>query len=156
MDCLEWIPREGDHQQSLPHASKHKEGGCASSRKKAKFVVTETVPEVCYEERTTPGNNRSEYQALNLTDAEHRRVHQEDHRKVGLHDLWPRRALESSRGRHRTWTRGGRAPARMLAKHKTLGGKHEELSQLQAEQEKGTPRTKMFRREPLIKLTVSS
>ena len=47
----------------LTHPSTRKE--VVHSPEKAKFIVTETVPEVCYEERTIPGNNRSEYQALN-------------------------------------------------------------------------------------------
>ena len=43
----------------------------------------------------------------------------------------------------------------MLAEHKTLGEKHEELSQLQAEQEKELSRTRMIRRNPLVKTVTS-
>ena len=49
---------------------------------KEKFIVTETVPEICYEERPIPGNNRSEYLALIQADAEHRRVHQKTTEKL--------------------------------------------------------------------------
>ena len=122
---------------------------------KDKSIVTETISEVCYEERTIPGNNRSEYQALIQADAEHRRVHQKTTEKLvdmisAQEELQKAREADIARGLVEAEALHG-----MLAEHKTLGEKHEELSQLQAEQEKELSRTRMIRRNPLVKTVTS-
>ena len=122
---------------------------------KDKSIVTETISEVCYEERTIPGNNRSEYQVLIQADAEHRRVHQKTTEKwvdmiSAQEELQKAREADIARGLVEAEALHG-----MLAEHKTLGEKHEELSQLQAEQEKELSRTRMIRRNPLVKTVTS-
>ena len=115
---------------------------------KDKSIVTETISEVCYEERTIPGNNRSEYQVLIQADAEHRRVHQKTTEKwvdmiSAQEELQKAREADIARGLVEAEALHG-----MLAEHKTLGEKHEELSQLQAEQEKGTLKDKDDPKKP--------